>query len=187
MIKNFLSINLLLFLILIGFSSCDSDLETVRIIREPFLSTRIGNETLEGNTFKLVGPLEEVAFLSDTAKTGQKVFRYSFQSSFTNANNQALQLIISFDTVNETDFRGTYSPTYTPRGGLFSVSLLRQQNASNFIKYRLRTNSSNLFEINRQGFTERIMAGKFSFVLQNERDSTDIISISQGEFEDLNY
>lgn len=187
MINKYLKTSLFLLFIILGFTSCNNDLETVRIIREPFLSTRIGNETLEGRDFKLVGPLEEVAFLSDTAKTGRKVFRYSFQSSFVNANNQKLQLIISFDTVDETDFRGIYSPTYSTRGGLFSVSLLREQSSSSFTKYRLRPNSSNLFEINRQGFTERIMAGKFSFVLQNERDNTDVINVTQGVFEDLTY
>lgn len=187
MIRNYHRTSLFLFLIIIGFSSCNSDLETVRIIREPFLSVRIGSETLEGKDFKLVGPIEEVAFLSDTSRTGQKVFRYSFQSSFVNSNNQTLQLIISFDTVDSRDFRGIYSTKYTPKGGLFAVSFLKQQNASSFVKYRLRSNNSNLLEINRQGFTERIMAGKFSFTLQNERDSTDIINITQGEFEDLNY
>jgi len=186
MIKNkYLPIFSILFLFVL--SSCSKNIETLSVIRTPYLTAKINNESLAGSQFIFNGPTDEVAYLSDTAKTGKKVFRYNFQSNFKNAAGQALQLIITFDSSNKTDFRGNYTQSYTSSGGIFQVVLLKQTNENTFVKYELKNQTGDLFQINRLGDNERIFAGNFKFTLQNLKNTADIIILSEGKFEDIQY
>ncbi|MBD3748547.1 MAG: hypothetical protein IE931_03530 [Sphingobacteriales bacterium] len=167
--------------------SCSKNVETISVVRNPYLNVTKGTETLNGSDFKLNGPTDAVAYLSDTAKTGKKVFRYSFQSSLKAANQKNLQLIISFDTSNPNDFRNIYKTTYNSSGGLHEASLLVENSNQSYTKYRLTNNPNIYFEVNRLSTDERIFAGSFNLLFQNERDSTDLITLSNGKFEDIQY
>lgn len=168
-------------------SSCSKNVETISIIRNPYLNVLMGSKSLLGSDFKLNGPIDAVAYLSDTAKTGQKVFRYSFQSTLKDANQKNMQLIITFDTNNPNDFRNIYKTTYTSNGGLKEASLLVENANQSFTKYKLTDNPNIYFEVNRLSTNERIFAGSFNLLFQNERDSTDVIPLSNGKFEDIQY
>ncbi len=169
------------------FSACSKNIETLSVIRFPSLTAKLGNNTINGTNFKLSGPVDEIAYLSDTAKSGKKVFRYNFQSDFKSSTGQNFQLIITFDTSNPSDFRGVYTQNYTSKGGLFSVVLIKQTSNDSFSKYVLKGKTENTLEINRIGTTEKIFAGNFQFSLKNQRDSTEILSFSNGKFDDIQF
>lgn len=176
-------------IIALAVAGCNKAIDNVSIIRSPFLNVQVNDTLFKSEGFKLNEPISAVAYLSDTAKTGSKVYRYAYQNTLVTANSSGtpLQLIISFDTDKKTAFQGIYTTAYTSKGGLFEVTALKTIDQVHYIKYVLVPNANNKFEITRQGNNERIFAGQFHFELQNQKDSTDRLSFTNGKFEDINY
>jgi hypothetical protein len=174
--------------LLLWIASCSPDQTQIQFVRHPLFSLVIGSQSVQAQQFQWSRPVFVAVYPSDTSPYALPYYRYTLQAAGILHPGITFQLSIVFDVKDTTKWNGSYMPVYTPNGGLHNVILYQIDSAQHITTYSLKPiPSRNVFTISRQGRSERLIAGSFAFVLQNDQDTSQTLNIQQGQFADLSY
>ena len=116
--------------------------------------------------------------------------RFLLEARGTSLEGHAVIIDIEFDIIPDGDFIDIYHIEYKPNiGGIYSFSYLEEVDNDTYKSYNLDISaaSSTFLRVKRQNNDEYLILGDFFAVLQNDKDSSDKIVLSEGVFEDILY
>ena len=169
---------------------CTPDVTTVQVIRHPTITFSYDATSMwQDNSYSFAPVTQTVVYPQDTTRPGQIYHRQTLQAMGKDDKGNSLQLIITFDMADESQFVGTYTTDYTTQRGLAQVQLFNVTDANNLSAYNLcRANLSDaVLNIEKQKPDERLISGSFRMTLCNQRDSTEKITITNGVLTDITY
>lgn len=176
-----------LLLVLFLLPACTPEETTVGIARHPVITFTSPSMTWQADRYSFEAPSQVVAYPADSTQPGRLYNRLTFQATGENDQGDNLQLIIMFDTEDASQLIGTYTSRYTTSRGLAQAQLFNL-NRDELAAYALKpSDSTAIFQIQRQSQQERLIAGTFQMTLYNTRDTTETINITNGRFTDINY
>lgn len=178
--KNLLPVLLLLL------TACSQDL-TVEVKRNPVIQFNYGSASWKSNQYYFTEVAKVVAYPAGQAQAGKLYNRLTMQAFGETSRNENLQLILSFDVTDADRLVGTYRTGYTAERGLASVQIFNLTNNSLAAYELVKSDSAALLQIQRQGQTERLIAGVFRMTIQNLKDTSQKISITNGVLTDIHY
>ena len=116
--------------------------------------------------------------------------RFLLEARVTSLEGHEVIIDIEFDIIPDGDFIDIYHIEYKPNiGGIYSFSYLEKIDNDTYKSYNLDVSaaSSTFLRVKRQNNDEYLILGDFFAVLQNDKDSSDKIVLSEGVFEDILY
>lgn len=167
-------------------SSCSQDI-TVEVKRNPLIQFTTNTFTWQADRYSFADVAQVVAYPANTTQNGQIYNRYTLQAYGQTDKGENLQLNIMFDSADPAQLKGVYRSRYTTGKGLAQVQVFNLDN-NNLAAYALSAiDSTALLNIQRQSQSERLIAGTFSMTVQNSRDTTQKINITNGILTDVRY
>ena len=176
----------LLHLLWVFMAACSTK-TTVQVARHPLIQFTYNSLIWQDNNYIFSQPVKVVAYPADTLLPGGFYSRYSLQAFGQDSKGNNLQLNIAFDASDPTQLVGLYRTAYTKNLGLASAQLFNLDN-NNLSEYSLSANDTTSFlQILRQSQSEMLISGIFQLTLNNTRDTTQKIMITNGTLTDINY
>ncbi len=172
------------------FTGCSPDVTTVQVVRNPEISFLFnGSSSWNYNQYSFSPVSQTVVYPQDTTKPGQLYNRLTLQTTGKDNAGKTLQLIITFDAVNTDQLVGLYTTEYTTQRGLAQVQLFNVTDANNLAAYELCAGqmADATLLIEKQKTDERLITGSFHMTLCNQRDSTELVDITNGVLTDITY
>ncbi len=166
--------------------SCSPDI-TITVKRNPLIQFSTNTMTWKADSYYFTDVAQVVAYPYNTTQPGKIYNRYTLQAFGKNDKGQDLQFNIIFDVVDPAKLTGLYRSRYSTDRGLSQVQIFNLDN-NNLAAYALSPNDSTaVLNIQRQSQTERLIAGNFQMTIQNIRDTTQKINITNGILTDVRY
>lgn len=179
----------ILFFLMLLSSSCERYTSSFEVVRDPQIRARVNDSSWVTNRYSVQQQGQALYFDDSLHQGGTLFYRYTLVGL--DAGSDIKRLQITLDVVDPADMRGIYTPRYTEAGGLFAVEWIDgTRNQNNLAKYTLCTptdTSRTVLEVERQQFTEQLIAGTFRALLCGQDNANDRLSISEGTFKDINY
>ncbi|MBE7169120.1 MAG: hypothetical protein INR73_00925 [Williamsia sp.] len=167
-------------------TACSQDL-TVEVKRNPLIQFNYGTASWKANQYYFTDVAKVVAYPAGQAQTGKIYNRLTLQAFGETSKNENLQLTLAFDVEDPAQLVGTYRNSYTVQRGLASAQIFNL-NSNSLAAYELvKTDTTAFLQIQRQGQSERLIAGVFRMTVQNIKDTSQKITLANGVLTDINY
>ncbi len=165
---------------------CSREVTTINIVRDPTIKASIDSISWTADNYNFLAPVKVVQYPADPTASSRLYNRYTLQATGTDEKGNNLQLIITFDAVDNNQLVGTYKPKYSDTKGLEQVQVFNL-NSSTLAAYRMCDTAFTSLFIRKQSISEKLIAGSFQARLCNIRDTTRKIRITNGVITDIRY
>lgn len=168
--------------------SCQQYSESFEVLRVPLIRTKVNGETWRANTYVVQNLGKIVHYDGPTDLEGSIFFRVNIIGFRNDSNIERLEFTIDVRDVN--NMVGEYTTTYTENGGIHNIEWIEPQTNPGFFPFYSLCDASDAtttFTIERQSTSETLIAGTFETTLCERTDISNQITLSDGEFDDLDY
>lgn len=177
------------FILILTLFSCQDKLEIFEIQRLPVFSYSL--DSLNKETTDDINFYQGKTTIYEYGDGNSEVYkRYLFEAKGKTTKGNDVIINIELDIMPDGDFIGIYNPVYKfNTGGIHSFSFLENLNKETSKSYSLDNSvtSNTYLRIKRQNTSEFLILGDFFAVLQNDKDPSDKIVLSEGIFNDIYY
>jgi hypothetical protein len=183
----------LLIPILLLFTTCSDDIESISIQREGSLTFRVEgyNDVWKSNLINLYQGPSIVKVFPGTPDKSILFKRYFIVFEGDKPGGGTFELTVAIDFSDEVSMRYAYTTDYSQlNGGLSQISLILTENGSSKISLaELCDNTASVanFKILRQDLTEKLIAGTLEADLCLQSSPETRFVIYNAEFKDIKY
>ncbi len=184
--------SLLLFCSVSAFTGCQQYTETFQVIREETIQFEIEEreERWQARNFAVEEVGQVVYYEDENDREGEFFYRIII-AGFEDNPNTIERFELTLDVKDLDDLRGVYKTVYSEIGGINTIKWIETEEGSGFFPtYQLPAvpdTTETEFIIKRQKLDETLIAGTFKATLVERTDASDVIRLTNGIFDDLNY
>ncbi len=183
------------FILVLMFSGCGSDIETISMQRTGIFTFNVEgeDETWRSSSFNFYPGQSIVKEFTGENAVSVLFRRYYLVFEGISPQGDDFELSVTLDVGDEQDMRHLYSKEYHRRkGGLHQISLILTASSGNekvFTMAELCPDAAEeaFFEIDRQNTEEQLIAGTLMASLCFEDPATGRLQLLNAEFKDIEY
>ncbi len=183
------------FIMVLMFSGCGSDIETISMQRTGIFTFNVEgeDETWRSSSFNFYPGQSVVKEFTGETTVSILFRRYYLVFEGTSPQGNDFELSVTLDIGDEQDMRHLYSTEYNRRkGGLHQVSMILTESSGQEKVFRMAdlcpdSSEEAFFEIDRQNTEEQLIAGTLAASLCFEDAEAGQLQLMNAQFKDIEY